>query len=76
MSLTIQPVDLRSDSATARPTPETRPFEPAAGPPSAERWLEILYGIRPGESSRRTSVPMTYSHAPAAAEWLHRMWGL
>jgi hypothetical protein len=76
MSLTIQPVDLRSGDATAHPPAETRPSDPAAGPPGAERWLEVMYGIRPGVSSRRTSAATTYRHAPTVADWLHRMWGL
>lgn len=75
MTLTIQPVDLHSDGATEQPPAETRPSHPAAAPPGVERWLEVMYGIRPGACSGRTSVPMTYRPAPPVAGWLHRMWG-
>lgn len=76
MSLTMHPADVRSDGATIQPLAATRPSDPAAGLPSVERWLEAMYGIRSGTRSRRTSVPMTFRHAPAVADWLHRMLGL
>jgi hypothetical protein len=44
--------------------------------PSMERWLEVMYGIRPNAAVRRTFVPMSYQHDAGVVDWLRTMWGV
>lgn len=74
MSLTIDTVELYSESASDV-TPAAG-ASPVAGPPTAERWLEVMYGIRPDARLRARFVPITHQYEGGEAEWLWRMWGI
>jgi hypothetical protein len=73
MSLTIDRRELGSDALVEQQTAPERPDEAAAG---VERWLEVMYGIRPDAAVRATFVPMTDRCSARIADWLSRLWGL
>jgi hypothetical protein len=74
MTLTIDSTDLRSDpSAEQSTTGEARPGQAS---PTVERWLDVMYGIRPNPAVRAAFAPITSRYADGIAEWLDRMWGL
>ena len=71
MSQTIETTDLYRDLA------DDVAFAPEVigSSPTAEQWLEVMYGIRPGHSSPTTSG-VTESCLAGADEWLYRLFGL
>ncbi|MGH8972133.1 MAG: hypothetical protein ACRD0C_02890 [Acidimicrobiia bacterium] len=74
MSLTIDSTDRRSDPSPEHPkTVERQPDEAS---PTVERWLDVMYGIRPNPAVRATFAPITSRYAGGIAEWLGRMWGI
>ena len=74
MSLTIATIDQRrTPYPDEPPMPEERRGELQ---PSVERWLQVMYGIRPNPTVRATFVPMTHPYAGGVAEWLEALWGI
>jgi hypothetical protein len=76
MTLTIDRTEFRPGRGDEQPTPPPAASEPPDGSVNAERWLEVMYGIRPNSSLRRTFVPMTDRHAAGVVDWLRTMWGI
>lgn len=74
MSLTIATHELYSESA--HDVPLTVDERTVSGPPTVERWLEVMYGIRPDAALRARFVPITHRYEGDAAKWLETMWGI
>ena len=71
MSQTIETTDLYSDlTDDVAYAPEA-----IASSPTAEQWLGVIYGIRPGQSSPTTSG-VAESCLAGVGEWLYRLFGL
>lgn len=74
MSLTIDTQDLFSESVDDVP-PALDEFT-LTGTPTVERWLEVMYGIRPDARLRARFVPITHYYEGDVAKWLETMWGI
>jgi hypothetical protein len=74
MSLTIEIHELNPES-TCNVTPLVE-GPSLAGPVTVERWLHVMYGIRPDAVLRARFVPITHRYEGGEAEWLERMWGI
>ncbi len=75
MSLTIATHELYSESAPAGVPPAVKEHT-VTRPPTAERWLEVMYGIRPDARLRARFVPITHHYEGDVAKWLETMWGI
>ena len=75
MSLTTETTDRNSDLCADELIPVDR-LRPDQAPPTVERWLDVMYGIRPNRAVRATFAPITCRYAGGIAEWLGRMWGI
>jgi len=74
MSLTIATPELHSEAARDVPPPVEEMTDAAR--PTVERWLEVMYGIRPHAGLRARFVPITHHHEGDVAQWLETMWGI
>lgn len=74
MSLTIDTHELHS--APAHDASPAVDEHTATGPPTVERWLEVMYGIRPNAGLRAKFVPITHHYEGDVAKWLETMWGI
>jgi hypothetical protein len=74
MSLTIATHELYSESA--HDVPPAVDKHTVTGPPTVERWLEVMYSTRPDARLRARFVPITQHYEGDVAKWLQAMWGI